>query len=294
MPQALPVGAFVVSSVAGSAALTTTIGAAVAGAINMAIVGAVVGGLTSLVTGGDIMSGVLVGAIGGAVTGGVMGALNPTMFAAGELSAASGTTAVTSPGGWESMVAGGGDVVGSAGGATTIAPVEQAAASGLGGQMAGQLGSGLTNSFGEMLAGGVKEGAAGMLANKNAEEERAWQAEEAQKQRDAEMEALKMQLDAASSSGGSAVEKSQQLASTMAQITEERNLQKEQWQREDSAKARMRAAAKSLFRPNSEYQTGSPGVLTANEQAVLVADQQPTTFTPEDAQAVALETQELV
>lgn len=292
MPQALPVGAFVVSSFAGAAAVTTTIGAAVAGAINMAIVGAVVGGLTSLVTGGDIMSGVLVGAIGGAVTGGVMGALNPTMFAAGELSAASSTTAVTSPGGWEGIVAGGGDIAGSAGGATTIAPTTVPTTTTTG--LVGQLGSGITKGIGETLAGGVKDAAVSMMANKNAEEERAWKAEEAQKQRDAEMEALKMQLDAASSSGGSAVEKSQQLASTMAQITEERNLQKEQWQREDSAKARMRAAAKSLFRPNSKYQTGSPGVLTANEQAVLIADQQPTTFTPEDAQAVALETQELV
>lgn len=107
-------------AIAGITAAWTAIGSIgggiIGGMIQGAIIGAVVGGLSSAITGGSIGQGILFGAVGGAVLGGVsgyMGSIGTT-----GASSAVGSTPVVSSAGWESVVAQGGEVVGSSGGAT--------------------------------------------------------------------------------------------------------------------------------------------------------------------------------
>lgn len=257
------VGGWITSTFTGG--LATTIAGAVAGAIDTAIVGAVVGGLTSAVTGGDIMSGVLVGAIGGAVTGGVMGAFNPASFGVG---AAESTTG-------ELVTSLSGDVVTrGADGLTHVTPgvtkqavgsaAEEAVTSGTRGLSMGNV---LEKGIGEMVGTGVSEGAKAMLASSDAESQRDWQAEQAALDRAAQKEMLQMKLDSAAATSGSAG--SQQLASTLAQIASNEKIQAAAWKREDTARARMTAAAKSLFRADEAIKKPN---LTPAEIEVLKTD----------------------
>lgn len=247
--------------VAGFITENVAIGGIIAGAIDMAIVGAVVGGLTSAVTGGDIMSGVLVGAIGGAVTGGIMGGLNPASFGVGASETATATS-VTSLSG---------DVVTqSADGLVHVTPgvTKQAVSNQIAKEAAKDslFGISLGDAGGEILAGGVKEAVGGMLSAKSQEEQLAWQAEQAELDRQAKEKLLAMQLDSQESAAAD-VPKSQQLAATIASITADENQLAKQWHREDTAKARMRAAAKSIGRAGQSVPT-----LTAREQAVVNED----------------------
>lgn len=130
------IGSFVSAGIASGTA---------AAMIGGAVVGAVVGGLTNLVMGGDIMQGVLFGAIGGAVTGGIASWAGG---GTGAVSTAASSTPVTSPMGWESVVAAGGEVAGSSGGATTAAISSTSGALEV-------MGAGLVQEFGGDFVKGV-------------------------------------------------------------------------------------------------------------------------------------------
>jgi len=287
-----------VASAVGATATTFISAAVVSAAVQGAIVGAVIGGLTSAVTGGNILQGVLIGAVGGAVTGGIMGAINPGAFAVngtittGEITASnigSSMSAATDIG--VASVGGVSDAYASAGATFINDGVTQVGVGAAGG--AGGGASGFGGMLGkEVISQGIAKGADALLAGSAQEDAMEYSAAEAQKDRDAEMLALEKQLAAnlqeAEIAAGS-VQKSQTLASTLAQLTAQENLQQEEWKREDTAKAKMSAAAKSIARAGS--QKGALNKLTAaEEQAIASTSEAQASPDYRDPEEVAQET----
>ena len=254
------VGGAVASAVAG-AGVTFVSTAVISGIVQGAIVGAVIGGLSSAITGGNILQGVLVGAIGGAVTGGVLGWANPSAFAVNGVVTTGQVTAT------DAIVTGASGVLktGAEVGATAITEgaisgttgniagmSSSTIASGGGGGLAGGAGATFGDQIlGEVIGTGIKEGASALLGAEAQTEALEVQSIENQKQRDAEMEALDKKLAAElemAQISASASKPSQQLASTIAEITSRQQELKDTWKREDTAKAKMSAAAKSIGR----------------------------------------------
>lgn len=179
-----------------------TIGSfAIGTVIQGAIVGAAIGGLTSAVMGGDIGQGMLYGAIGGAVLGGIsgMGSLGST---ATEVTALGGQQVTTVGGSSASQLAAAEAAmtkgIGAAGGGVTAAG-SGAAGSGIG--------AGLFSN--EMIAQGALQLGGSVLEGIGAEKQAEMGAEEAQKNREAEMAMLDKKLASAErqtamSSGGGA------------------------------------------------------------------------------------------
>lgn len=199
-------------------------------AVNMAIVGAVVGGLTAAITGGDVGMGVLVGAIGGAVGGAVMGAVGYGVGALGNATTGASMAAegVESAGYATQHVAGAAGEV-STGGGGFVEGLGNILGSGGTGEVGGV-------GVGEMLVQGVGAAGKAMLASKSAEDAREAAASEAALDRETRIAIA------------NAAPKSQQLASTLAQIAANKEERLDTWKREDSAKAKISSNAKALKR----------------------------------------------
>jgi len=299
----LGIGAAVSSWAFGSAAtgLAGIAAGAIAGAIDMAIVGAAVGGLTSAVMGGDILQGVLVGAVGGAVTGGVMGAFNPASFGvagAGSMESLVSTTGANVQAS-TGVIREGANILGPSmtNVSHTLVPMKESVGAlgvNLGASGAGEV---VKTGMGELLGAGVTEGAKAMLGSKAAADKAERDAAARALEREHELKMLDKQL-AAKSGGGAGVPtqmafKPQQLASQLAQIASQEKLQAQQWRKEDTAKAAMRAAAKSIGR--SKGALNKPPELTASErQALVERAQESPEVDMKDAATVARETMDEV
>jgi len=258
--------------------------------VQSAIIGAAVGGLSAAVTGGDIGKGMLYGAVGGAVLGGI-GAF-AGMGSGGTAGAATGATSAASsvP---SSVTAG----VNAVKGATTGAVVSgggagAASGSGLAGMLTGKLGESLVTGGLQMLGGALE----GKDAAEEADKQRAWQAEQNEKNRQLQERLASMSGGGGGgSSDGIAIARIQQetalkqLAENRRQYDVARQDQIESRQRAGAALAQAKASTKrykagvrSIDEASAQTEVARTGMLQPPPENVIL---------PAEAQAVPPEEQ---
>lgn len=279
--MAVAVGGWVIgmfSSGAGAAiaaGTASTLMTVAAGAIGGAIIGASIGAISSLVMDGDIGKGILFGAIGGAVAGGISGYFQGVANAATQSAAAPGSTAVTSSSGWESVVADGGKVVGSAGGQTVMPSAVPVPESGFNFGI-DKIGDKLGESFGDTAVEGlftmIGKGMEGSAAEEMAKKQQEWQEREnaAQRKHELQLADLRSGGGGGGSDGSAAAMYSadQQYKAAMARIEEERRQFNEQMRITEEDRANRKKALQQFRTVRQADSVQGPSILDQTSQDV--------------------------